>query len=189
LFDPRRIGTIPRMSQLRFRRAIPSDAAVLAAFMARTFRDTYDNGDFDAADIDTYMAEKFGPDQQRDEIEDATLTTILGEVDGALAAYVQVRHDSTVPVISGSRPIEIMRFYVDRSWHGRGLAASMMREAIAVARDADPLWLIAYARNHRALAFYQKMGFVVVGTHPFTMGTDTQNDSVLVRQVPSSQDR
>ena len=54
-------------------------------------------------------------------------------------------------------------FYVDRAWHGRGVAALLM--------DAEPLqggrenpWL-GVERNDRARAFYVKCGFVDAGEH------------------------
>ncbi len=37
--------------------------------------------------------------------------------------------------------------------------------------------------NHRALAFYRKIGFVLVGSHVFMVGPDPQNDLLLARDA------
>ena len=41
------------------------------------------------------------------------------------------------------------------------------------------------APNARALAFYRKHGFVEVGTHPYVMVNEVQDDIVLVHKRPS----
>ena len=37
--------------------------------------------------------------------------------------------------------------------------------------------------DDRALAFYKKYGFNVVGHHEFRLGTDSQRDLIMVRTV------
>jgi RimJ/RimL family protein N-acetyltransferase len=56
-----------------------------------------------------------------------------------------------------------------------------MRECIAAAGDADPLWLGVFEHNERARAFYAKCGFVPVGRATFRMGDDVQDDWILAR--------
>ena len=78
-----------------------------------------------------------------------------------------------------------MRFYVDKPWQGRGLAAQLMRavEKRALERGARELWLGVWERNERAQAFYRKHGFRQVGTQIFVVGTDPQTDHVMLREL------
>lgn len=170
------------MPALHFRIAEPADAEALATLMIRTFRETYSadhHGICRPADVEHYIAEYFGAARQRAELADGSLRTVLAEADGALAGYAQVRFDSATPAVAGARPVEVARFYVDRPWHGRGVAAPLMRECVALAGDADPLWLGVYEHNVRARAFYAKCGFVPVARSTFRMGDDVQDDLVL----------
>jgi ribosomal protein S18 acetylase RimI-like enzyme len=81
--------------------------------------------------------------------------------------------------------MEIVRFYVDRPWHGRGVAQTLMAAAASMARAAGArtLWLGVWERNERAIAFYRKSGFADVGTKIFVLGTDHQRDLVLARPL------
>ncbi|AHG89046.1 GCN5-related N-acetyltransferase [Gemmatirosa kalamazoonensis] len=173
------------MSAPRFRVAEPADAEQLIGLMVRTFRETYSSDHFGIcrpADVEEYIAEYFGPEVQQAELADPAMRTILADCDGELAGYGQLRLGSASPAAPGPRPCEVARFYVDRPWQGRGLAAQLMRECIRAAGDADPLWLGVYEHNRRARAFYAKCGFVPVGRSTFRMGGDVQDDCILALQ-------
>ena len=90
--------------------------------------------------------------------------------------------------LDGRFALEISRFYVDRPWHGRGLARVLMSACIAEARSrgADALWLLVYQDNARAVAFYEKSGFRRAGTQPFKLGSRVDQDWVMVRVIAGS---
>ena len=48
-------------------------------------------------------------------------------------------------------------------------------------RGADALWLGVWGENRRAIRFYEKQGFGVVGRQSFVLGDDEQSDLVLAR--------
>jgi ribosomal protein S18 acetylase RimI-like enzyme len=81
--------------------------------------------------------------------------------------------------------VEIRRFYVDRPFHGRGIAQALMRAVEETARTLGgrTLWLGVWERNPRAIAFYSKCGFVDVGQHDFILGTEEQTDRVMARAL------
>jgi diamine N-acetyltransferase len=181
------------MPQPLFRLASPGDAEALTELMTRTFRETYSERLFGIcrdADVEHYVAEHFSLDRQRAEIADPGMRTILAELDGTLVGYAQLRFDAPPPFGAPiARPVEVARFYVDRPWHGRGVAGALMRAAVGVADGADLVWLGVFEHNERARAFYAKCGFVPIGRTTFRMGDDVQDDWVLALTPPSSMDR
>jgi ribosomal protein S18 acetylase RimI-like enzyme len=84
---------------------------------------------------------------------------------------------------------EIPRFYVDARFHGRGLAHDLMALAIqrAAAAGVATLWLGVWEHNPKALAFYRKWGFEVVGDHGFALGDDPQGDLPMCRALPAAE--
>jgi len=160
------------------------DATALAELAARTFEETFAAHN-EPEDMALYLASAYGTSRQQKELLDPDVTTLLAEVDRELAGYAQLRSGVTPECVSGEAPFELWRFYVARSWHGRGVAHALMRrvELEASRRGARTLWLGVWEHNERAKAFYRKNGFVDAGSHVFMVGTDAQTDRILVRQL------
>jgi diamine N-acetyltransferase len=161
------------------------DAPWLASLAERTFRETYSAYNT-PEDMERYVSEHFGSERQGAELGDPDYLTLVAEVDGHPAGYTQLRRGPAPAAVTGADPLEVFRFYVDRSWHGQGLAQELMRAALEHARmaGAGMLWLGVWERNPRAIAFYRKSGFTEVGTQTFVLGTDHQRDLVLQRPIP-----
>ena len=167
---------------LTIRLAGPDDAAAVGAFGERSFRETF-GPDNRPEDMDAYCAATYAVERQRGELASPERVTLLAEVEGRLAGYAQLRDGPAPACVTGADPIELLRFYVDRRWHGQGVAGALMRETLARARTLGrrTIYLAVWERNARAIAFYRKVGFREVGAQPFRLGKDVQTDQVMMR--------
>jgi len=173
------------VSSLTIRRGAPADAPAIAALARRIFHESF-AADNRPEDMAAYMALAFGPEQQRRELSDDARTYFLAEHAHALVGYALVHAGGEVPDCVIGRPcVEIVRFYVDRPWHGAGIATPLMLacEGEARRRGARAMWLGVWERNSRAIGFYTKRGFRDVGSHHFVLGTDVQTDRVMAREL------
>ena len=166
------------------RPAGPADAAWLAALAERTFRETYTVHNT-PENMERYVAGHFGQAIQAAELQNPAMTIIVAEVDGRPAGYAQLLRSAPPPAVTTPAPLEVLRFYVDRPWHGQGVAQALMAATVEAARTAGArtLWLGVWERNERAIAFYRKSGFAEVGTQTFVLGTDHQRDFVLAHPL------
>jgi ribosomal protein S18 acetylase RimI-like enzyme len=169
---------------LTIRLAAPDDAAAVAAFGERSFRETF-GPENRAEDMDAYCAATYALERQRVELASPQRVTLLAEVEGTLVGYAQLRDGPAPACVTGPGPIELLRFYVDRRWHGQGIAAALMDETVSRARrrGGRTLYLAVWERNARAIAFYRKQGFREVGSQPFRLGEDVQTDRVMMREL------
>ncbi len=174
-------GTTPVM----IRRGRPDDAVAIADFAARTFHEAF-AADNRQEDMLAYMTLAYGSAQQRRELSDPAQCYLLAEDGGVMAGYALIRAADEMPESVTTRPsVEIARFYVDRPWHGKGVAAALMHacEAEARCRGARGMWLGVWEKNFRAVGFYTKSGFRDVGSHKFVLGSDVQTDRVMEREL------
>lgn len=162
----------------------PEEAAELSAFGERLFREAF-AAQNRPSDLDVYVGNAYGKRQQAAELSDPQVTTLMAQVDGRLAGFAQLRPGKTPPAVSGSKPIELWRFYVDRPFQGRGVAQALMDAVFESGRSrgAETVWLGVWERNPRAQAFYRKAGFVDIGAQEFRLGTDVQTDRLMARAL------
>jgi diamine N-acetyltransferase len=171
------------------RKATISDAPALSALARKTFSDTY-AAQNTAEDLRLHLERAYTPEKQRSEIDDPAWLTLVAECDGALTAFAQGGFTSP-PACLGlqtpapRKPWEILRFYVDRDWHGKGIAQALMQQAVAGAAvaAADSIWLGVWSKNERARAYYVKSGYRQIGETTFTLGTDPQLDLVMYQPL------
>ncbi len=166
------------------RRGVPADAPTLAEFAARTFEDTFGAAN-DPAHMAEHLATAYGTAQQLRELSDPECITLILDDDRTLAGYAQVRRSPPLSCIRGPAPVEVVRFYLDRPFHGRGLAQQLMAAVAGAALELGgrTLWLSVWERNPRAIAFYAKCGFSDTGTTSFWVGPDEQTDRVLMVEI------
>lgn len=174
------------------RTADSSDVARIASFAGSLFRHAY-GPTHPEPTLSEYLATAFAEARFAESIADPACTTLVVEsLDGAWLGYAQLRMGAPTPptrqllsTLPGTKPVEIVRFYVDHAWHGRGVAGPLMHacEENARERGCDVLWLQAWQEAQQALRFYEKAGFSVYGTAVFTFGERADSDLVLARAI------
>jgi len=174
---------------LEIRPARAADIEALAALAERTFRDTF-AADNAAADLDAYVRSAFSAGPLEDELSHSHSIFLLAFLGGAPdpIGYAKLRAGAPDPSVTGTNPIEIERLYVDQSVLGRRVGAALMRACLERAASGGhrTVWLGVWERNQRAIAFYERWGFVTVGSHVFRLGSEDQRDLILTRPVSSS---
>jgi len=171
------------------RPALPVDAQDLAVLGARLWRETYE-GLIPASDLESYLAEAFGSDRQAAELADPAGRTLVLAEGGALLGYAWLRAMAPEVEVPFENPLEVARFYVDRSLHGTWAARSLMQAVLAHAASAghDGVWLQVWEENPRALRFYAKAGFKDVGETVFLVGSLSYRDRLLVHRLAAQGD-
>jgi ribosomal protein S18 acetylase RimI-like enzyme len=185
--DRIRLTLMNTTSSATVRTATIADAESLAALAQRTFRDAFAAGNA-STDIDTYVREALSLDRLLTEMADEANTFLLAIVDGEEqpVGYAKLRNGVADPCVSGPKPVELERIYVDRHAIGSGVGALLMNASLDAASAAGhrTLWLGVWEHNAGAIAFYRRWGFETVGDHVFQLGSEAQCDLIMQRPVP-----
>jgi ribosomal protein S18 acetylase RimI-like enzyme len=169
------------------RQATASDVPLLTELGASTFSETFarDNRPEDMAD---YLAASFNLEQQAAELAEPLATFLIAEIDSIAVGYAMLHAGALPHQASGKKPIELVRLYVSKEWHGSGVGEALMQACIDKARQAGyrTLWLGVWEHNARARAFYRKWQFQEFGEHIFQLGGDPQNDILMAREIANN---
>ena len=169
---------------IHFRQAASADAALLAELGAQTFRDSFAK-DNTLEDMAAYLAASFSPAKQAAELAAPGSLFLIAEVEGSPAGYARLKQGPAPACVSGAHPVEIVRFYACQKWIGKGIGPALMQACLEKAAElgCDTIWLDVWERNSRAIAFYQKRNFLVVGTQSFQLGSNLQHDLIMARSL------
>lgn len=164
------------------RRAIVEDAVVLSALSKKTFYDTF-TGTCTEEDMQQFLEEYFAIDVVKLELSDENDCYFFIEVDAVPAGYLRLKEDyRNFPLMKQWKALELKRIYIDKAFHGKGLAQELITFAENFAKENkfEVLWLGVWEHNNRAKRFYEKMGFKDSGhTHDFPIGSTPQRDNWL----------
>jgi GNAT superfamily N-acetyltransferase len=156
----------------------------LAEIGAETFYDTFVEQNT-PENMAVYLAESFSPEKQVLELKDPASKFLILEMEGQTAGYARLYFGHAPEDVTSQRPMELVRIYARKAWIGKGVGAQLMQACLSEAKQAgcDVVWLGVWEMNPRAIAFYQKWGFEIVGRHEFHLGDDPQNDFIMARSV------
>ena len=148
---------------MKLRRAGPLDAAKLALIGAASFLETFANdhpGDALVAFVADYHSVEAWQATLAGEAKDVW---IVEEIAGSPIGYA-VLAPASLPG-TGPGDAELKRIYLLSKWHATGMGKAMFdtAEGAARARGVTRLVLSVYTRNARAIRFYEKNGFVMIG--------------------------
>jgi diamine N-acetyltransferase len=162
-----------------YRDAQRGDGPALAYMAQRSFVETFGHL-YRKADLDTFLHDAFGPRGLSAQIGDPAYRIHLALEGEQIAGFCKIGACAlpSPPVPPGA--VELKQLYVLRPWHGSGIAVALMDWAMAAARaDGAPhMALSVFSENHRAQRFYARYGFVEIGSHPFMVGTQADDDRI-----------
>ncbi len=168
------------------RLAYAADLPDLVDLAARSFRDAFED-DNDQHDIEDYLRNSMSLENLEEEFRDAESRFLLACADDIekLLGYAKLRNGSKHASVSGEAPIEVVRIYADSSMIGKGVGAALMTECFKQAHSlaCDVIWLGVWDKNRRAIQFYERWGFSIVGEHEFRLGSDIQNDLIMSKSL------
>lgn len=173
------------MDDLHFRDVRLNEAARLSEFMRAMFLAAYRHCS-SAANVDRFLAEVYGEAQQRAELEDAQVETLVAEERGEWLGFAQIRFGKAVPDgVDLPRGAELGRIYLAPAAQGRGIGSRLLREIErrTRARGRDGLWLNVWQEAPQALAFYTREGFAITGTTHFIVGDDAKLDWRMAKRL------
>lgn len=178
------------MKNLNLRRAQAEDALSIAYLGVRTYLETYQKiAQEDWAHMRAYMLEAFYPVHLIKDIQDTKNTYLLVEVADEVIAYAKIVKGASTPGIEASSSINIEKIYVRKDFTGRKIGRMLMEHILrmAQAQGFKRVWLGVWDINQKAIAFYQKFGFELIGIHPFDMGGKIYEDLLMKKELGSDE--
>jgi diamine N-acetyltransferase len=128
-----------------------------------------------------YMEGSLSLQKLREELTDPNMHFYFAQLNNSVVGYLKINLSRAQTELQDARALEIERIYVLQEFHGKQVAQQLYEKAHRMAVDtaAEYIWLGVWEENHRAIRFYEKLGFVPFNKHVFMLGDDAQTDIMM----------
>lgn len=146
------------------RSATVGDAPALARLGALVFRHTYGSA-IPPAVLDAYLARTFTPATIRQALTSGATSYLVAAQAEHLIGYSKCAATAPPICVLGRPTVELMNLYIHPAYQGSGVGRHLLQETVQVVTAQAPttLWLCVWQANQRAVAFYHRFGFTIVG--------------------------
>ena len=157
-----------------------AEVDALCAISCSTFSQTF-LAQNTAEDMEAYLTSSFSVEKLTQEITNPNSAFFFAKENEQVLGYLKVNAGDAQTELKDLNAFEIERIYVDKAYLGKKIGQLLFEKAIKLAKskNATYVWLGVWEENHRALAFYEKNGFVPFDKHVFMLGNDAQTDIMM----------
>jgi len=128
-------------------------------------------------DISSYVSEKFSYDTCKQELSDPKNIYYFIYYNNQPAGYSKIILDNPFANINLTNVTKLERIYLLKEFHGLSIGLELFNFNLALSKknNQQGIWLFVWTENHRAVNFYKKLGFNVVGNYDFPIGKTHTN--------------
>lgn len=176
------------MKDIQIRKATLSDVDRLCEISRTTFHETF-SADNSEANMKKYFDNSFSEASLSLELNNPDSRFYFAVAGTQIIGYVKINSGPAQTELQNENAVELERIYVAKEFQGRKIGQLLLEKALQIAqqRNADFVWLGVWEKNHRAIRFYQKNGFVAFDKHIFVLGDDHQTDILMKRNLKTGQ--
>ncbi len=159
--------------------ADPDDAAAIADLFHRSFTATFGHL-YAPEDLEGFLGD-WTEDRFRKMCLDPDFSVFVGEdPEGRLLGYCMMGPQD-LGIHSDQSWWVLRQLYLEENAKGTGLAEELVNMGIAesFAREIAEIYLTVWVNNHRARRFYERRGFIEVGSYAFRVGNTVDDDRIL----------
>ena len=135
-----------------------------------------------AEDMNAYIALKFSEEALAEELNDPENIFHIIYYNEQPAGYSKIIFNTPHEAVEDQNTTKLERLYLLKAFYGKGLGATLFDFIIDLsnAQDQQGIWLQVWTENKRAIAFYEKSGFVVKAKTFFKVSDTHSNPNHLM---------
>ncbi|MGH8450558.1 GNAT family N-acetyltransferase [Pseudomonas sp.] len=172
------------MSAITLRPATFDDALCIGVLGMQVFLDTYATQGIRRS-IANEVLQAFAPDAITALMAEPGTALVVAESNQHLVGFAQIKLNAGHPMIEMPDIAELQRLYVQERFTGLGIGYQLLQaaEQYAAQEGASMLWATVWVGNERALGFYPRRGYVVLGAPTYTFQGETHGNRLFGKRL------
>lgn len=170
--------------KIEIKKAELRDAKNLAVLKQQVWISTYGIAGI-REEYSDYVLSHFSIDNIEHAIKDENRHVILAEIDGHLVAAADLSLSPRSPRPEVKEGLEINILYVLDRFQGLGIGIKMLNECLKTAKEhkAEAIWFTLHYENNKAIDFYSKNGFNIVGDTLYNFGGEKYKNFIMHKEL------
>jgi len=155
------------------RRATINDASCIALLGRITFTEAFNHLFEDKNDLYTYCIRTFSVDKIKAGLKKENNAFWIAFANELPVGYAKLKLKSEIVFVPLKNSGQLQKIYVLQDFHGLGIGNQLRDKILKTAQEIklENLWLSTLKKNNeKAVNFYLKTGFTIVGTTNFKIG-------------------
>ena len=150
----------------------------------QTFTETFKDNNSEKS-LNYYLNTAYELTKLEKELENPHSEFYFAYFNNELAGYLKININDAQSEKMGENALEVERIYIKKSFKRRGIGRHLIETAEQLAKkyQKNLMWLGVWEYNPKAIAFYETLGFKVIGAHSFFMGEEEQTDLIMSKQL------
>ncbi|WP_299779065.1 GNAT family N-acetyltransferase [uncultured Formosa sp.] len=134
------------------------------------------------ADIESYISKTYNKEAILKEFNNEKVRYHLIYCDGDIAGFSKIELDTSNKNIADLNITKLDRIYLLEAFHGKQLGSKLFQFNIELSKKQhqNGIWLAVWIENKKAVNFYQKMGFKIVGAFDFKISETHSNPNHIM---------
>lgn len=161
---------------IKIRKAELTDIRILVELGKQSFIESHGHSASEK-DIDEYINLKYTPLVFEKELLDVQNQYYLISLNDEIAGYAKIIFNQAIAKVEQKNIVKLERLYLLKSHYGKQLGFTLFQylKDLALKNKQVAIWLFVWKENDRALRFYTKLGFEIIGSYDFKISETHAN--------------
>lgn len=168
-------NSLNNRTSIEIRKALLSDAKILSEVAVPSFLIAHELS-APKTEIDYFITQNYQVQHFEKELQNEANHYFLIFWEENIAGYSKIIFNNQTGIA------KLDRFYFLKDFHGKGLAKNLLSHNIELSKkmQQSSLQLYTWVGNERAIAFYTKNGFQIIGAYDFPISPNRKNPNHLM---------
>jgi ribosomal protein S18 acetylase RimI-like enzyme len=128
-------------------------------------------------DLNEYIQKNYNDDAIRAEVHDTKNIYHIISYNGEPVGFSKIMFNAKHSNVAAENVAKLDRIYLLKAFHGLRLGFELLNFNISLSRRNNQvgLWLYTWIGNEKAINFYSKVGFKIIGSHMFNVTETASN--------------
>lgn len=130
-----------------------------------------------AKDLKEYLEKNYNPDAIRNELANSNNIYHILYYEGKAAGFSKIELNASHPAVGREDATKLDRIYLLKEYFDLKLGLNLLNFNVeySKAHQQSGMWLFTWTGNTRAVNFYRKAGFKIIGEHYFKVSETHSN--------------